>query len=199
VESYEGDLFADPARFFAAVVPTDTFSTDYTFNPYLNRTSYYTPESGAWATSALGDVSIYLPSDALSVTAAMTVTYHIPAIVDDEARIADETFALVDRPFAFDVRLSDGAQPERFNRPATIEAFIDPVLVEERDFVTTTLQIMTWVDGEWLPLPTDVSLMGDGTQFVLRAFAESPAIFGIFAERNVPERYDIYLPGIMVQ
>lgn len=183
---YIGDLFADPARFFATVFPSLAISTDYIFNPYLNAVAQYQSDTGGWATSPLGDVAVHLPFGALGNTATVTVTYQVPIDISAVAAVEGSNFSLLGRPFALEVRLLDGSMPNSFNAPASIEVVFSSSTLRENNFDPSTLRLMKWQNSSWQPITTEVNVQSSKA----RAFINSPGVFGLFGRTF----YKVYLP-----
>lgn len=191
--TYQGDLFADPARVFASMFPQANISTEYTFNPNLTASTEYVPTSGGWATTPAGEASVFLPFGSTDVAATVTLSYDVPdnlPVTNPSARTGEEV-VLVGRPFNFSVSRNSGGQVTAFNAPVRVEVSYSASDLEALGVSEQNLRVVRWDGNAWRSLPTEVD---PGVEMV-SAYTAVPGVYALFTgELRTVNIAPIFLP-----
>jgi len=196
--TYDGDLYADPARLFASLFPDAGISTDYTFNPNLTAAAAYDPQTGNTAATPAGDAAVYLPFGAVDGAATVTVSYDVPdGLPASSSRgRANEPVLMLGRPFSLRVVRANGGAVAAFNAPVQIETSFSIADLEDLGVSPDNVRIARWDGGRWVSLPTQV----DGVVATAQAYTALPGVYATFSgETNLSLNAPAYMPMIVFQ
>lgn len=195
--TYQGDLYADPARLFASLFPDAGISTEYTFNPNLAATVDYDPAGGGWAATPAGDASVFLPFGAVDSAATVTLSYDVPAGLPAQggALRSGEPAQLLGRPFALRATRTGGGIVTAFNAPLQLEVGFSTADLEALEVSAADVRVAQWNGAAWRPLPTQV----DGVNELAVAYTDAPGVYALFAgELESVVAAPIFLPVALV-
>ena len=196
--TYEGDLYADPARLFASLFPDAGISTDYTFNPNLTAAAAYDPQTGNSAATPAGDAAVYLPFGAVDGMATVTLSYDVPDDLPSSSGRgrANEPALMLGRPFSLRVLRANGSAVASFNAPVQIEASFSLADLAAMEVPAANVRVARWNGTRWESLPTEV----DGVVAIAQAYTAVPGVYALFSgEATLITNAPAYMPLIVFQ